>query len=71
MIDEDTMWTDHRIIGWVPLDEDDIPYQPTLGSGWRSRTKPITVYATEARAKTYSPVGKCRQVRMSSFEEVE
>lgn len=40
-----------RLIGYTPWDEEtDAPYQPTLGSGWRARKKPITVYKTQKMA---------------------
>ena len=49
-------------LGWVPLDKDGQPYQPTRGKGWRARTKPITLYKTKARAERYSPVKKAHPV---------
>ncbi len=36
-------------IGFVPM-VDGKPYQPTIGSGWRARKKPITVYKTKGMA---------------------
>jgi hypothetical protein len=53
-----------KIIGYVPLDEDGETYRPTLGTGWREKRKPTTVYQTKARAENYSPVKQARQVLM-------
>lgn len=57
-------WTNHEIIGYVPLGEDGLPYQPILGKGWRSKKKPVTVYKDLARAVNYSPVKSAAEVRM-------
>jgi len=62
-------WVNHPIIGYVPLDKDGKPYQPTLGQGRHRRTKPVTLYSTMARAATYSPVKNAVEVRM--FQPIE
>lgn len=54
-------------LGWVSLDEEGKPLQPTLGRGWRAKKKPITVYQTKSRAMTYSPVDRAIEV----FYEVQ
>lgn len=51
-------------IGFVPM-ADGKPYQPTLGSGWRERKKPITVYKTKGMA--LNQASECAEV----FIEVE
>lgn len=49
-------------VGWLPLDKDNEPYRPELGRGRHKRTKPVTLYQTESRAKTYSPINKAVEV---------
>jgi hypothetical protein len=43
-----------NLIGYIAVDADGLPYQPTLGRGWRARTKPITVYKYEKYAKQFT-----------------
>lgn len=50
------------IIGYIALGEDGRPYRPMLGSGFRARRKPITVYQTKTTAKYFSPIGKAKPV---------
>lgn len=61
---EEQKWTSHPIIGYVPLDENDKPYQPILGRRHHARKKPVTIYTTLARAASYSPVKRATEVRM-------
>lgn len=57
----DTNWVS---IGFTPLDENNQPYRPTLGRRYWARKKPTTVYQSQQRAETYSPVNKAGQVFM-------
>lgn len=57
-------WQSHPIIGYVPLDAEGKPYQPMLGTSWRARKKPVTVYKTLQMALKQSPVGSASEVRM-------
>ncbi len=50
------------IIGYVPLDEIGDPHRPIVGRNYHARRKPITIYKTLSRAKTYSPVGQAKAV---------
>ena len=59
-----------QLIGWVPLNEAGDPNRPDLGRDWRARKKPVTVYQTEVRARTYSPVKKALPVYMGEFPVV-
>lgn len=43
-----------HIIGYIAVDEDDLPYQPTLGRGWRARKKPVTVYQHKKYAEQFT-----------------
>lgn len=61
-------WVEHTVIGYVPLGEDGLPYQPTLGKGWRSKKKPVTVYKSLERAVGYSPTNSAAEVRMFNVE---
>ena len=54
-------------IGYVALDSNNKPHQPTLGTGWQSRTKPVTVYKTKAMALKQS--GKAAKVKMIIEDE--
>ncbi len=56
--------TDRISIGFVPINENEDPYQPMLGTGWQSRKKPITVYKTMQMAEKLSPVKKAYEVFM-------
>lgn len=62
-------WLEHPVIGYVSLDEKGEPHRPVLGSGWRARRKPITVYQTMANALNFSPVFSAAEVRMFSPKE--
>ena len=54
-------------IGYIALDSNNNPHQPILGSGWRLRTKPITVYKTKAMALKQS--GKAAKGKMIVEDE--
>ena len=61
---KESTWTNHPIIGYVPLNENDEPYQPILGEGHNQRKKPVTVYSKMCTAVTQSPVNRATEVRM-------
>lgn len=53
-------------IGYVAIDQDGNPYQPTIGGQYKihQRTKPITVYSDPRYARKISPVNNCATVHM-------
>lgn len=53
-------------IGYVAIDQDGNPYQPTIGGLYEvnQRTKPITVYKDPRYARKISPVNNCATVYM-------
>lgn len=59
----ENIWVNHPIIGYVPLDVEGNPYQPTVGNSYHARKKPVTLYKM-SRAISYSPVQSAAEVRM-------
>jgi len=45
-----------HIIGYVAVDKDGLPYQPVLGTSWRERKKPITVYQRKSYAEQFTGI---------------
>ena len=56
-------------IGFTPLDENNQPYRPMIGRDYHAKKKPTTVYQSESRAQTYSPVKKAGHVFMRVNDE--
>lgn len=46
----------NHILGYIAVDLFGNPYQPTLGSGWWTRKKPITVYQSEKYAAKFTGI---------------
>lgn len=57
-----------RQIGYVSLDQDGNPYQPTIGFSVNERTKPITVYKDPRYARKISPVNDVGVVYMERYK---
>lgn len=66
---KESLWVNHSIIGYTPLDEQGKPYRPALGRYHWKRKKPVTIYTTMNKAVQYSPVDSAAEVRM--FEPME